>query len=379
MAVITEEIKTLFKQTRKQLGADIVSVELSDEQLCALLDVSIEDYLERTQNAIIDNNWISFYGKDRLNAKELSYAYNMRTFDMSKDYSDWFSARVGLQQHGKWELKKDFITVETGKQVYVVPAGRVINKVMYVTPPTTDMALFANYGGLGFGVGPGGVGMGSAYMGGMMGGFYTMQSADIAYVAADLKFKNSVLRGDLTYKVTAGPEGTHLIHLMSTPGSKLTFSQMGYQSGFYGLIGCNVWYTYYDVASDEEATECMIENAENVILSPDQVPINKVQYAYLNDPAKVIVRQLFVAKAKITLGLSRGKFSGKVNIPKAELSMDYQMLIQQGTKEWDATMERLDKRLERLRPANVLEENAKIAEQNKNIMSHIPLGFYVIG
>ena len=379
MSVITDEIKTLFKQTREQLGAGITSVELTDEQLCSLLDISIEDYLERTQNAIIDNNWISLYGKNRLNATELSYAFNMRTFDMAKDYSDWFSARVGLQQHGKWELKKDFITIEKGKQLYVVPAGRVINKVMYVTPPTTDMALFANYGGLGFGVGmAGNAGMGSAYMGSMMGGFYTMQSADIAYVAADLKFKNSIIRGDLTYKVTAGPEGTHFIHLLSTPGSKMSFSHFGYDAGSYGLIGCSVWYTYYDVGSDDEATECMIENADNVILSPDQVPMNRVQYAFLNDPAKVIVRQLFVAKAKMTLGLIRGKFNGKVNVPMAELSMDYQMLIQQGTKEWDATMDRLDKRLERLRPANVLEENAKLVEQNKTIMSKTPLGIYVI-
>ena len=119
-------------------------------------------------------------------------------------------------------------------------------------------------------------------------------------------------------------------------------------------------------------------HANDVILSPDQVPMESLDYTYLNDPAKVIVRQLFVAKAKQTLGLVRGKFSGKVSIPQAEMSMDYQMLIQQGKEEYDAAMETLTKRLERLRPANMMEEQAKLVENQNKIQQYTPLGIYVI-
>lgn len=248
---------------------------------------------------------------------------------------------------------------------------------MYVNPPSTDIALFANYGGLGFGFMPGGQ-IGGGYLGGMMGGFYTMQAADASYLATDLTYKNRMLKGDLVYKVTAGPNGTHLLHLLSTPGSKLSFSQMGFANGLYGLPGCEVWYTYYDVSSDEEADECMKYNADNVILSPDQVPMSKMDFAFLNDPSKAIVRQLLTAKAKQTLGNIRGKYSGKVSIPQAEMTLDYQMLLQQGNDEWKATMDRLDKRLERLRPANIMEENAKLVQQQLEIQKHTPLGIYVI-
>ena len=376
MAKLSEEIQELFHLVRTQLGAGVRSVELEDDQLCDLLKVSMSDYMERTLNAVIDNNWISLYGK-HLNSTEIAYALTMRTLDMSKEYGYWFSKQVGLQQQGPWEMKKDFIEIERGKQVYTVPAGRVINKVMYVNPPSTDIALFANYGGLGFGFMPGGQ-VGGGYMGGMMGGFYTMQAADASYLATDLTYKNRMLKSDLVYKVTAGPEGTHLIHLLSTPGSKLSFNQMGYANGLYGLQGCQVWYTYYDVASEEEADECMRYNADNVILSPDQIPMSKMDYAFLNEPSKAIVRQLLTAKAKQTLGNIRGKFSGKVNIPQAEMTLDYQMLIQQGNEEWKATMDRLDKRLERLRPANIMEENAKLVQQQLEIQKHTPLGIYVI-
>ena len=178
--------------------------------------------------------------------------------------------------------------------------------------------------------------------------------------------------------MTAGPDGTHLLHLMSTPGSKLSFGYTGSMGSGIGLVGCEVWYTYYEANSQEDIDECMRLNKDDVILTPDQVPLSKIDFAFLNDPTKTVIRQLLVAKAKTTLGLIRGKFSGKVSVPQAEMMMDYQMLIQQGEKEWDKVMENLEKRLERLRPSNVLEEQAKIIEKNMEIQKKTPLGIYVI-
>ena len=97
-------------------------------------------------------------------------------------------------------------------------------------------------------------------------------------------------------------------------------------AGALSLIGCEVWYTYYDVSSKDDEDDCMLAHADDVILSPDQVPLSKLDFAFLNDPTKAIVRQLLVAKAKTTLGWVRGKFQGKVNIPQAEAAMEYQML-----------------------------------------------------
>lgn len=378
MTKITKEVEGLFTRCRHLLGAPVRSVELTDDQLCSLLQVAIEDYSERVQNEIIANNWMGFYGKNTSNSYELTKAFMTRSFDMTKDYSYWFSKQVGLQQEGPWELKKDFITIEKGKQVYIIPSGRTVNKVMYVNPPMTDTAMFANYmgGGVGFMPGLGQVGAGYGYGAGM-GGFYTTQAADVAYMAADLNFKAKLFRGDLTYKVTAGPEGTHLLHLISTPGSKMSFGFSGLMNGAIGMVGCEVWYTYYDTTSPEDEDECMRYHANEVILSPDQVPVGETDYAFLNEPAKVIVRQLFVAKAKQTLGNIRGKFSGKVNIPQAEMTMDYQMFTQQGKEEYDAAMDALMKRLERMRPANMAEEQAKLMENNLKIQQNTPLGIYV--
>ena len=126
---VTEEIQRIFKQVRTACGAPIMEVQLEDTMLCDLLEMCIEDYAEKVQNWLVENQWATLYGKNVSNT-DMAFALSTRTFDMMKDYSFWFSKQVGLQQNGPWELKKDFITIEKGKQCYIIPAGREINKVM---------------------------------------------------------------------------------------------------------------------------------------------------------------------------------------------------------------------------------------------------------
>ena len=366
---LDKEKENLFRIVRRKLGGSTRKIELTDDDLCDLLEIAIGNYAQVVQNFIIESNWAGLFGKKtglELSNQELAYAMSMRSLDLSKDYSQWFSKQVGLQQNGKWELKKDFIKIECGKQVYVVPAGREINKVMWVAPPTTDPALFANYGGFGLAFG-GGVmgqmglgaatvfgGMGSAY--GMGAGLWALPAYDIALMATDLSYKQQLLRSDLVYKVTAGPDGTHLIHLMSTPGSKLTFGMGGIN--MYPLHGCYVWYTYYDTTSDN-VDECRKDN-QDVILSPDQVPLNEMDFSMFNAPTKAMIRNLLIAEAAETLGLIRGKFSGNINIINNSLTLDYNMYLNLAKEMRDSVMNELKERLQRMTPWEMIKKQAEM-------------------
>ena len=372
---ITPEIQRMFKKFRSLVGAPVRKIQMTDDQLCDILEIAQEDYAEKVQNWIVKNQWAALYGKGA-SSTDMAYALSVRSLDMAKQYSYWFSKEVGLQQSGPWEMKKDYVKIEKGKQDYLIPAGRQVNRVMYVNPPTSQAALFASYAGIDIGFGGGYAQLGGgAY--GPVGGFFTAPAADVAYLATDLQYKNRLLKGDLVYTMTAGPDGTHILHLMSTPGSKLSFNYMGGYGGLIGLVGCEVWYTYYETSSADEEDECRREN-EDVILTPDQVPLDELDFAFLNPPTKTIVRQLFVAKAKEALGNIRGTYSGKVMIPQAELQMDYQMFFTQGQAEYKQTMEALEKRLEEMSPANYLKAQAEIANANREILSNVPLGIMVI-
>ena len=382
--VLTEDVKALFRTVRTMLGAPIRIVQLEDEQLCDLLDVAIGDYAEKVQNWVIETQWLNIQNKSTIqfqNASELAYAMTIRTMDWSRDYSYWFSREVGLQQRGTYEMKKDFFQVERGKQVYVIPAGREINRVMYVTPSTTKAALYGNLGTLDTGIG-GGFGQ-YGNMGNGMGitGFYVGSAYDTALMSADLKYKNSLLRGDLAYQVTAGPDGTHLVHLLSVPGSPNMVGGIAADDtwGWNKYASCYVWYTYYDVsnASEDDIEQCRLDNKDDIILTPDEVPLDKMRYELMNNPSQQIIRRLLVAEAKILLGIIRGTYSGAVKIPEAEMQMDYNMLLEQGKSEKETVLNELKERLERMTPWNLMEKQSTMNDQLIKVLKNKPLGFYV--
>lgn len=381
--ILTEDVKHLFHLVRVALGAPIRSIELTDDQLCALLEIAIGDYAEKVQNWVLETQWLNVQGKNTIqfqNPNELAYAMTVRTMDWSRNYSYWFSREIGLQQRGSYELKKDFFQVEKGKQVYVIPKGREINKVMYVTPSTTKAALYGNLGTLDTGIG-GGFGQ-YGNMGNGMGitGFYIGSAYDTALMSVDLKYKNSLLRGDLAYKVTAGPDGTHLVHLMSTPGSPNMVGGVAADDtwGWNKYSNCYVWYTYYDVSdgTEEDIDKCRIENRDDVVLTPDQVPFESMSYDLMNYPTQQIIRKLLIAEAKITLGNIRGAFSGAVKIPNAEATLDYRLFLDQGKDEKEKTLSELSERLTRMTPWELMKNQSEMNDQLMKVLKQKPLGFY---
>lgn len=375
--MITEEEKELFHTIRVKLGSPIRKVELDNSSLCTLLSYSIGDYVEQVHNFIIEGQWANMYGKN-LTSVDLTHALSVRSLDMSKDYSHWFSKQVGLQQTGsKYELKKDFITIEPGVQSYVVPAGREINKVLHIAPPETNIALFAGLGGMGFGMDIGGT---IASTGGVMGmsgsmgygaGVWALPMADVALYSMSLSTKREYFQGALTYKVTAGPEGTHIIHLYGNDRYNFTGGGRGINMG-----GCTLWYTYYSVG-DGSAEECRLLNPD-VIISPDQVPLRSLPFGLLNDATKHTVRQLLYAHACMTLAMIRGKFSGSINMISSNLSLDYGLLREEGQRERDRVLTQLKERLERLNPYNQIAKQAEMVNHMKQINASIPRGIMVI-
>ncbi len=383
MSIPTPDRDRIFTQFRHSLGAPIRQIELTDEQLCTLLEIAIEDYSEYVQEWLIEFQWQSVFGKN-ISTTDMAFAMSVRSFDFMNQYTYAYSKQVGLQTNGPWELKKDFVVLEAGRQVYMIPAGREVNEVLWFTPDAMTEALLANYGGIDYGFGGGfaqmggGTGTGGAG-GGARSGYYIAPAFDMLLTAADMNLKNRIIRSDLTYKITAGSNGTKLLHLMSTPGSNLSFG-MGVQSpGGLGsglsVAGCEVWYYYYDTTADN-VDKCRLENPD-IIMLPNEVPLSKLDFSTFNEPTKVLIRQLFVAEGKRALGRTRGKFGGIVGPPEAERTLDYETLITEGNEERRAVLERLDTRLMRLSSTAQLERGANEAEFLNKQLSFRPLGFWV--
>jgi hypothetical protein len=378
MAVSSEEKDKLFRQFRHSVGAPIRQIEVTDEMLCTLLEICIEDYAQYVQEWLIEHQWQSILGKS-IDTTDMAFALSVRSFDFMTQYTYAYSKQTGNQTNGPWELKKDYVDIEAGRQVYTIPANREVNEVLWITPPATSQALLANYGGIDYGFGGGfaqtGGGTGTGGPGFSRMGYYIAPAFDILLTAADMNLKNRIVRSELVYKITAGPGGTKLLHLLSVPGSKLSFGQgIGGVGSSINMTGCQVWYFYYDT-TPENLDDCKNDNPD-IIKTPNQVPLSKLDYADFNEPTKTLVRQLFIAEAKKALGRTRGKFGGIVGPPEAERTMDYETLISEGNEEKKAVLERLDARLDRLSSTKQLERGANEAEFLNRSLKFRPLGFW---
>jgi len=376
---LNDQIKEeLFTMIKHRLGAPIRKIELDWDQMCSLLETSIEDYAQRVQDWLIENQWSSLLGND-VNNTDIAFALTTRSLDFESRFSYAYSKQVGLQTRGPWEMKKDYVTVVANQQVYQVPAGREINEIMWITPNSTDHALysFAGFGDYGFGGGFGQVPFAGWGQGGGLGngGFYIAPAFDVLLRASDFSLKSKLLRSELTYKVTAGPNGTRLLHLMPIPGSRLSFAGGGLLGGQIGLAGTKVWYYYYDSGDDRD--QCLIDNPD-IIKLPNEVPLSKLRYSDLNEPTRVWVRRYLTSLFKEALGRVRGKFSGSLKVPEAELTMDYDSLLSEGKEEQLKLLEQLDLRLERLSNLKQLENKGVEAESLNKSLSYRPLGLFVI-
>ncbi len=223
---------------------------------------------------------------------------------------------------------------------------------------------FGGFGG-GFGQIPGGGGSGFGYG----GGFYLAPAADILMRDADYDLKQRIISSDLVYKITAGPDGTKILHLLPPPGSRINFGGGGNNT----FAGGKVWYHYYETTSDEERQRCLNDN-KDIIKLPSDVPVDVVSYSELNSPAKQWVREYLTAKSMEVLGRVRGKFGGALGVTDSEVTMDYESLLSEATSIKEKLFERLTTRLERLQPDKMLERKASEAESLNKMLGFRPLG-----
>jgi hypothetical protein len=357
--IITQsEKEKLYTQVLHVLGLPVRGVELTEEQMDSLLELSVSEYEQFVSDWLIESQWSSLAGID-IDVQSLTRAFTQRSLDYETQFTYAYSKIVGLQANGPWEMKKDHIDIVKNQQAYEIPAGREINEVLWFTRATlTDSVIdpfIGGFGGLG-GVGFGGIG-GFAQMG-SNGSYYMMPAFDLLLRMGDRNLKNRLIGGDLTYKITAGANGTKLLHLYNVPGGKFDFTAS--KNNF------QVWYWYYDVA-DGNRDECLQQN-KDIIKLPSDVITEQLTWGSLNKPSQNWTRKYFIAFCKEVLARIWGKFSGDLKVPDSEIKLDYTTLGTEGKDEKFKLVEELMQRLERLRPDKMMERKANEAENlNKSL------------
>jgi len=370
MPVITEPQRSkLYTRIKHLLGAPIRGVEITDEMMDSLLELSIQDYAQYVNDWLIESQWTSLYGLN-LDEQSLTRAFITRSLDWETQYTYAYSKIVGLQAGGDSVLKKDYIDLVPNQQIYEIPKGRELNELLWFSRSELDAAFFDPFMG-GFG-GFGGIGLGGAAgfsQMGTMGNYFITPAFDILLRMQDINIKRRIISGELTYRVTALPDGKKAVHLMNVPGGKFDFGNIQYNQ-------YRVWYWYYET-DDREA--CLAENPDIVKL-PSDIPIDEMLWTELNNPAQTWVRRWFTAYVKESLGRVRGKYQGNLKTPDSEIQLEYDSLLTESKDEKSKLIEELTQRLERLRPDKMMERQANEAENLNKALQYraFPRQFYTI-
>lgn len=343
----------LFTQVLHLLGAPVRGIELTEEQMDSLLELSISEYEQYVNDWLIESQWPSLVGIN-VETQSLARAFVTRSLDYMTQYSYAYSKIVGLQAGGTYVLKKDMFYLVAGQQTYVIPAGREINELLWFTrAELTDSIIdpfLGGFGGLG-GVGFGGVG-GFAQVG-VSGSYFMLPAYDLLLRMQDRNIKNRLIGGELTYRITALDSGEKLVHLYNTPGGRFDFGSI--RSNNYA-----VWYWYYDTTSSDT---CLDKNKyADIVKLPSDVETETLTWDSLNGPARNWVRKFFIAYCKESLARIWGKFSGDLQVPDSTVKLDYASLLTEAKDEKMKMIEEIEKRLERLRPDKMLERTANEAK-----------------
>ena len=157
MSIINEPGRTkLYTRIKHLLGAPIRSIEIQDEMMDSLLELSIQDYAQYVNDWLIESQWTSLYGLN-LDEQSLTRAFLTRSLDWETQYTYAYSKIVGLQSGGDSVLKKDYIDLVPGQQIYEIPAGRELNELLWFSRAELDayfdpfMGGFGGFGGIGLG------------------------------------------------------------------------------------------------------------------------------------------------------------------------------------------------------------------------------------
>jgi hypothetical protein len=361
-SIITEPHRSkLYKRIRNLLGAPLRGVELEDEMMDSLLELSIQDYSQHVNDWLIETQWSSLYGLN-LDEQSLTKAFTTRSLDWETQYTYAYSKIVGLQAGGDYVLEKDYIELVPNQQIYEIPAGREVNELLWFARSELDAAYFdpfmGGFGGFG-GIGLGG-GAGFSQMG-TTGNYFITPAFDILLRMQDIQMKRRIITGDLTYRITALPEGKKAIHLYNVPGGKFDFGNM--KRNDY-----KVWYWYYDTFDRDD---CLAKNPD-VVRLPSDIPIDETRWDELNSPAQTWVRRWFTAYCKETLAKVRGKYGGNLKTPDSELTLEWQSLNTEAKDEKTILWEELKTRLERLRPEKQWEIKGQMSENMNKALKFRP-------
>jgi hypothetical protein len=371
------DVTRLFRRIRRKLGEPVMGVELHDEQLEECVCEAIEEYSSYINNWALENKMSQMLGLP--NDIDFTLKFVSNNFSFERTFTTAYSEQAKGSVNSTRELKRDSIILTAGTQDYFIPAGRELNDVLWYTPAFINL----------FGLDPlSNANIAFSEFGASINGhslYHVMPLFDTLLSTQAMKMRNKVRGAEYSYRVTGGPDGTKRLTLYPIPRNS--------SSGNTGSLGFTntpgtMFYYYYDTLG-AAGNPLFSGNTANpgysgttqgngLVSGPSDAKLYNLTYEELNDIGKTWVKKYAQANAKELLGLGiRGKFSGNLPIPGAEVTLNAESLITNGRADIEKLKTELSEQLTKLNYKSIMENNAIIQDSVYKTMAYNPLGIFI--
>ncbi len=392
----TDERTKLFNRIRRKIGAPVMGVELVDEQLEECVCESIEELSTHVNNWVLQNRLGEMLGIPSDVDFTLKYVSNSMYFEQS--FGKAIAEQIGVGASGTRPIKTDMITLTAGTQVYEIPAEREINEVLWFTPSFINLYGLDPFANTNIAFSE----FGASFAGHTL--YHVMPVFDVVMTAQAAELRNRVRGSEYSYIIRPGENGKKLLFLYPIPrpangvgsgeGSFGGSNDVGIGGGA-GTPG-TVFYRYYDRFSPygnpdfsgntanplfTGYTDSQIQagyQGNGLVSTPADVKLNFISYTQLNSISKRWVKRYAQALAKELLGVGiRGKFSGNLPIPDAELTLNKDDLISTGREDQKMLIEELKETLTELNYDKIMEKRAIVQKSVNDNLGYSPLGLWL--
>jgi hypothetical protein len=381
----TERVK-LISRIRRKVGAPVMGVELVDEQIEECICEAIEEYSNFVNRWVLRNRLGEMLGLPSEIDFTLKYISNSLYFERS--FSQAYGEQAGLGVNSQRELKTDAIQLTAGTQNYIIPADREVNEVLWFTPSFINLFGLDPFANTNIAYSE----FGASFAGHTL--YHVMPVFDTILTAQAAELRNRVRGSEYSYILRGGPNGTRVLRLFPVPSGDMkggTNLGIGAAKGTPGTV----FYTYYDkvgVAGNPQfsgntanpgytgGTDSLGNplQGNGLVATPGDAQLNYISYNQLNSVAQTYIKKYAQALAKELLGIGiRGKFSGQLPIPDAELTLNHSDLISTAREDMQRMRDEWEKELDELSYERILEKRAAMQESINKSLGFGPLGIWV--
>ena len=340
----------------KRLGYPIIDIELQGENFFAVFEEAVSEYSSQVNQFNIRNNLGALEGQatgSNYTGQSVLGSELNNVATIAETYGNF--ANVG----GRTDVKKDYITVNTGSQEYdlqtlfanVSESGERIDvtKVFYETSPAIQR-FFDPYSVSGQGtlnlIDEFGFGSFSP-----AAQFILMPIYEDMLRIQQIEFNDQIRKSAHTFNIV-----NNKLQIFPKPTTEY-----------------KLWFEY-QVVKDRRENATII--TPNVVSDYSNVGYNFAEYNKINDVGKQWIRKYTLALAKEMLGAVREKYS-TVPIPGSEVSLDGAALRAEAQTEKDALIEQLRENLNEVSKKQRMENEASMVEQQQQVMNRVPLNIYI--